>query len=163
MLLSFSHSYFQFTKLIKNKHLSELMVIEIPKFSIVFKMFYFTWRIRLTGHDFNSVLEISVSAWLRESGVHTSRSSRRRTSASPTSSTSSSPSTTAPASPSRSSEPRSSPSSRKIRLKMWPLYIRQITFRLTMAIYLPMSPKGKTVQQQTEKFCLSQYKITKCQ
>ncbi len=32
-----------------------------------------------------------------------------------------------------------------------------------MAKYLPMLPKGKTVQQKTEKFCLSWYEITKCQ
>ncbi len=32
-----------------------------------------------------------------------------------------------------------------------------------MAKYLQMLPKGKTVQQQTEKFCLSPYGITKCQ
>jgi len=31
-----------------------------------------------------------------------------------------------------------------------------------MAKYLPMSPKGKTVQQQTEKFHLSRYEITNC-
>jgi hypothetical protein len=32
-----------------------------------------------------------------------------------------------------------------------------------MAKYLPISPKGETVQQQTEKFHLSQYENTKCQ
>jgi hypothetical protein len=41
--------------------------------------------------------------------------------------------------------------------------IWQITFHLTMAKYLPMLPKNKTVQQQTEKFHLSWYKIMKCQ
>jgi hypothetical protein len=40
--------------------------------------------------------------------------------------------------------------------------IWQITFCLTIAKYLPMSPKGETVRQQTKKFCLSRYKITKC-
>ncbi len=32
-----------------------------------------------------------------------------------------------------------------------------------MVKYLLMSPKGETVQEQTEKFHLSQYEITKCQ
>jgi hypothetical protein len=41
--------------------------------------------------------------------------------------------------------------------------IGKILFHLTMAKYLLMLPKGETVQKQTEKFHLSQYKIKKCQ
>jgi hypothetical protein len=40
--------------------------------------------------------------------------------------------------------------------------IEKITFHLTMAKYLLMSPKGEMVQYQTEEFCLSWYEIMKC-
>ncbi len=41
--------------------------------------------------------------------------------------------------------------------------IGNITFCLPMAKYLPILPRGETVQKQTEKFHSSQYEITKCQ
>ncbi len=41
--------------------------------------------------------------------------------------------------------------------------IGNITFHLMMAKYLLMLPRGKTVRQQTEKFCSSRYEIMKCQ